>query len=282
MRNFDLHCHSNVSDGVLSPRALVSRAAEKGVDVLALTDHDDVDGLTQAAQFAQRYGIRFIPGVEISVTWESSTVHIVGLRIDANNPVLLKGLAEIQQGRQQRAERIGHELEKAGIRGALAGAMSCADNPRLIGRTHFARYLVETGIVKDMRSVFKHYLVKGRAGYVQHYWTSLENAVDWIRRSGGHAVLAHPGRYDLKTGKLRRLLAEFKELGGEAIEVVTGCHTPQHCARFAVLAKEFSLLASRGSDFHAPGEGGREIGGGPALPEGVTPIWHNWDLDQLP
>lgn len=281
MRNFDLHCHSNVSDGVLSPQALVLRAAEQGVDVLALTDHDDVDGLAEAAQFAQQNGIGFIPGVEISVTWEASTVHIVGLRIDAGNPVLLQGLAEIRQGRQRRAERIGQELEKAGIPGALAGAMAHAGNPCLIGRTHFARYLVEKGIVKDMRSVFKHYMVKGRLGYVQHYWTSLENALSWIRQSGGHAVLAHPGRYDLKTGKLKRLLAEFKELGGEAIEVVTGSHTPQHSARFAVLAEEFSLLASRGSDFHAPGEGGREIGGGPDLPGGVTPIWHNWDLDSL-
>ena len=279
MRNFDLHCHSNVSDGVLSPQALVSRAAEKGVDVLALTDHDDVDGLTGAAQVARQVGICFIPGVEISVTWQTSTLHIVGLRIDAHNELLLKGLGAIQQGRQQRAERISQELEKAGIPGALAGAITHAGNPRLIGRTHFARYLVEQGIVKDMRSVFKHYLVKGRAGYVQHCWTSLENAVSWIRQSGGQAVLAHPGRYDLKTGKLKRLLAEFKELGGEAIEVVTGCHTPQHCARFAVLAVEFGLLASRGSDFHAPGEGGREIGGGPALPQDLTPIWHNWDLD---
>ncbi len=279
MPNFDLHCHSNVSDGLLSPQALVSRAADKGVQVLALTDHDDVGGLTVAEDAAKREGICFIPGVEISVTWETTTLHMVGLRIDAQNPFLLKGLEGIQQGRQRRAERISHELEKAGIAGALEGAMAHAGNPRIIGRTHFARYLVDKGIVKDVRSVFKRYLVKGRAGYVEHYWTSLENAVDWIRQSGGQAVLAHPGRYDLKTGKLRRLLAEFRELGGEAIEVVTGSHTPQHCARFAVLAGEFSLLASRGSDFHAPGEGGRELGGGPALPESVTPIWHNWDLD---
>ena len=279
MRNFDLHCHSNVSDGLLSPQALVSRAAEKGVQVLALTDHDDVGGLKVAEEAAKREGICFIPGVEISVTWGTVTVHMVGLRIDAQNPLLLKGLEEIQQGRQWRAERISHELEKIGIPGALEGAMIHAGNPRLIGRTHFARYLVDKGIVKDVRSVFKRYLVKGRAGYVDHYWTSLENAVDWIRQSGGHAVLAHPGRYDLKAGRLRQLLAEFRELGGAAIEVVTGSHTPQHCARFAVLAGEFGLLASRGSDFHAPGEGGREIGGGPALPESVTPIWHNWDLD---
>lgn len=279
MRNFDLHCHSNTSDGVLSPQALVTRAAEKGVDVLALTDHDDIGGLPAAEQTAKAQGIVLVRGVEISVTWNGVTIHVVGLGIDRENDSLFKGLESIQQGRQERALRISHELEKAGIKDALDGARRYANNPRLIGRTHFARYLVEAGLVKDVRTVFKHYLVRGRAGYVEHQWTTLENAIDWIHGSGGQAVLAHPGRYDLKTGKLKRLLAEFKELEGEGIEVVTGSHTPQHNARFAVLADEFDLLASRGSDFHAPCEGGREIGGGPALPDTVTPIWHNWRLN---
>jgi hypothetical protein len=279
MRNFDLHCHSSTSDGVLSPQALVTRAAEKGVDVLALTDHDDIGGLNEAEQTAIKQGIELVRGVEVSVTWNGVTIHVVGLRIDSENSHLLRGLESIQQGRQLRAERISHELEKSGIKGALEGARMYAHNPRLIGRTHFARYLVETGVVKDVRTVFKHYLVKGRAGYVEHQWTTLENAVGWIHASGGQAVLAHPGRYDLKTGKLKRLLADFKELGGDGIEVVTGSHTHQHNARFAVLAGEFDLLASRGSDFHAPGEGGRELGGGPALPDSVTPIWHNWGIN---
>jgi predicted metal-dependent phosphoesterase TrpH len=279
MRNFDLHCHSNKSDGVLSPQELVARAAEKGVDVLALTDHDDIGGLDEAERTAKDHGIDLVRGVEVSVTWHGLTVHVVGLRIDSGNADLLKGLEGIQQGRQLRAERISQELEKSGIKGALEGARMYAHNPRLIGRTHFARHLVDTGVVKDVRTVFKHFLVKGRAGYVEHQWTTLENAVGWIHASQGQAVLAHPGRYDIKTGKLKRLLAEFKELGGEGIEVVTGSHTHQHNARFAILAGEFELLASRGSDFHAPGEGGRELGGGPPLPDSVTPIWHNWGLD---
>jgi predicted metal-dependent phosphoesterase TrpH len=281
MTNFDLHCHSNVSDGVLPPRDLVARASEQGVHVLALTDHDDVAGLDAAAQAASETGLALIKGVEISVTWIGQTVHVVGLRIDPCNPTLVKGLQHIQQGRQQRAERIACELAKCGIRGALEGAQAHAGNPSLIGRTHFARFLVERGVVKDVRSVFKRYLVKGKAGYVEHQWATLEDAVGWIHASGGQAVLAHPGRYDLKSGKLKRLLSEFKELGGEGIEVVTGCHTHQHYARFAVLATEFELLASRGSDFHAPGEGGREIGCGPSLPESVTPIWHNWSLGNI-
>lgn len=279
MSNFDLHCHSNISDGVLSPQELVGRAAEKGVAVLALTDHDEVGGLALAERAAGEQGVGFVRGVEISVTWNGLTVHVVGLRIDPKNDRLLKGLESLQDGRQHRAERISRELAKCGIKDALEGARLYAVNPRLIGRTHFARYLVERGIAKDMRSVFKHYLVKGKAGYVEHQWASLENAIGWIRASGGQAVLAHPGRYDLKTGRLKRLLSEFKELGGEAIEVVTGSHTHQHNARFAVLAAEFDLMASRGSDFHAPGEGGREVGCGPALPVGVTPIWHNWELN---
>jgi 3',5'-nucleoside bisphosphate phosphatase len=278
MRNFDLHCHSNFSDGVLSPQALVERAAEKGVDVLALTDHDATGGLKEAEDAALLKGISLVPGVEISVTWGGLTVHVIGLRIDPENAALQQGLLAIQLGRIQRAERISLELQKSGIKGALDGATALATNPRLIGRTHFARYLVAKGAAKDVRSVFKHFLVKGRAGYVEHHWTTLENAVGWIHGGGGQAVLAHPARYDLKTGKLKRLLCEFKELSGEGIEVVSGSHTHQHMERFAVLAAEFDFLASRGSDFHAPGEGGREIGGGPALPENVTPIWHNWKL----
>jgi 3',5'-nucleoside bisphosphate phosphatase len=278
MRNFDLHCHSNFSDGVLSPQALIERAAEKGVDVIALTDHDDTGGLGEAEEAARKEGVSLVRGVEISATWSGVTVHVLGLCIDPENLILQKGLLSLQLGRLQRAERISKELEKAGIKGALDGARAFATNPRLIGRTHFARFLVAKGAAKDVRSVFKHYLVKGRAGYVEHHWTTLENAVGWIHAGGGQAVLAHPARYDLKTGKLRRLLSEFKELSGEGIEVVSGSHTHQHAARFAVLAGEFCFLASRGSDFHAPGEAGREIGGGPALPESVTPIWHNWKL----
>jgi hypothetical protein len=278
MLNFDLHCHSSISDGVLTPADLVKRAAEKGVDVLALTDHDDIGGLAEAAQASQVVGIGFVNGVEISVSWSSVTLHVVGLNIDAEHPELQAGLASIQQGRRERAERIGHELAKSGIPNAFAGAMQHAANPRLIGRTHFARYLIEQGVCKDVRCVFKKYLVRGKPGYVSHDWTTLENAVSWIRAGGGQAVLAHPGRYDLKGKATRRLLGEFKELGGEGVEVVTGSHTPDQHALFAELANLYGLTASRGSDFHAPGEHGRELGGGPDLPVKCTPIWHNWNL----
>lgn len=278
--NYDLHCHSSISDGVLAPAQLVQRAAEKGVDVLALTDHDDVGGLHEAAQAAQAVGIGFVNGVEISVTWSGVTLHVVGLNIDAASPALQNGLAIIQQGRRERAERIGRELGKHGIPDAYEGALRHATNPHLVGRTHFARFLIEQGVCKDVRSVFKKYLVRGKPGYVSHDWTSLDNAVAWIRAAGGQAVLAHPGRYDLKGKATRRLLGAFRELGGEGVEVVTGSHSPDQYTLFAELANLYGLSASRGSDFHAPGEYGRELGGGPALPVKCTPIWHNWDINK--
>lgn len=278
MMNYDLHCHSSISDGTLTPTELVQRAAAQGVDVLALTDHDDTGGLNEAAEAAEAAGIAFVPGVEISVTWSGVTVHVVGLNIDAGNATLQAGLAGIQQGRQARAMRIGHELARHGIANAFEGALRHAANPRMIGRTHFARFLIEAGVCKDVRSVFRKYLVRGRPGYVSHQWTSLENAVAWIRAAGGQAVLAHPGRYDLKGRATRRLLGEFRELGGEGVEVVTGSHSPDLHALFAELANLYGLAASRGSDFHAPGEYGRELGGGPGLPAKCTPIWHNWPL----
>ena len=278
MLNYDLHCHSSVSDGVLTPAQLVQRAAEKGVDVLALTDHDDIGGLAEAALAADAAGIGFVNGVEISVSWSGVTLHVVGLNVDPGNLELQAGLAAIQQGRRERAERIGRDLARHGIPDAFEGALRHAANPRLIGRTHFARFLIEQGVCKDVRSVFKKYLVRGKPGYVAHEWTTLESAVAWIRAGGGQAVLAHPGRYDLKGKATRRLLGEFKELGGEGVEVVTGSHTPDQHTLFAELANFYGLAASRGSDFHAPGEHGRELGGGPALPLKCTPIWHNWNL----
>ena len=278
--NYDLHCHSTVSDGVLTPAQLVERAAAHGVDVLALTDHDDVGGLAEAGHAARSTGIGFINGVEISVSWSGVTLHILGLNIAPEQTSLQSGLASIQQGRRERAERMGFELGRHGIPDAFEGALKYASNPRLIGRTHFARYLVDRGVCKDVRTVFKKYLVRGKPGYVSHEWTSLENAVSWIRDAGGQAVVAHPGRYDIKGKATRRLLAEFRELGGEGVEVVTGSHTPDQHAIFAELANFYGLTASRGSDFHAPGEHGRELGGGPGLPDKCTPIWHNWDINK--
>lgn len=284
MLDYDLHCHSTVSDGLLSPSELVARAAERGVKFLALTDHDDVDGLREAAATAARCGITFINGVEISVSWRSHTLHIVGLRIDPQNTVLLAGLQGIRSGRRRRAELMAESLARAGIGGVLEGAYRYAANPEIIGRTHFARYMVEAGHCKDVASVFKRYLVKGKPGYVPHQWADLQDAIVWIRGAGGVAVLAHPGRYTagrkaMGRSTLQELLKEFSEMGGQGIEVVTGSHTPPQYAEFARYAKEFGLLCSCGSDYHGPGESYRDLGRLPDLPLECTPIWSAWSFD---
>lgn len=277
---YDLHCHSTASDGVLTPAALVQRAREQGVDILALTDHDELSGLAEARAMAGGGPLELVPGVEISITWGRATVHVVGLQVDPQEPFLVHGLATNRGGRRIRAQRMADELAKVGIPGALEGAYAYALNKDLIGRTHFARFLVDNGVVKDVKTVFKKFLVKGKPGYVEHEWASLTQAVHWIHAAGGQAVIAHPGRYNFGREKLRLLLSEFKDLGGEAIEVVTGSHTADQVPVFAELAREFGFLASVGSDFHAPGEGGRELGrlmGNPMrLPEGCTPVWARW------
>ncbi len=273
---YDLHCHSTTSDGVLSPSALVLRAAGQGVDFLALTDHDDTRGLVEARATAAESGIELVAGVEVSITWRNSTVHIVGLRVDPDAALLVDGLHGNRSGRARRAERMADELARLGIGGALEGAYAFATNKDLIGRTHFARFLVERGVVKDVKTVFKKYLVKGKPGYVHHDWASLEEAVTWIHAAGGQAVLAHPGRYHFGRERMRDLLRDFKELGGDAIEVVTGSHTADQVPIYADLAVEFGFLASVGSDFHAPGEGGRELGRLMPLPLRCTPVWERW------
>ena len=275
MLNIDLHCHSDVSDGVLPPAEAVARAAANGVHALALTDHDDVAGIAAAQRAADAIGLTLIPGVEISVSWEGHTVHIVGLRIDPAHPVLSEGLHEIRLGRIERAHRMGMDLARAGIGGAYEGACDCAVNKQMVGRTHFARWLVAQGHARDMRSAFRKFLTRGNPGYVEHEWTTLENAVGWIRASGGVAVIAHPGRYALDARALHRLLDAFRALGGEGIEVITGSHHPSEYGKFADLARAFGLKASRGADFHAPGEG-VDIGRLPALPHYCQALWQGW------
>jgi predicted metal-dependent phosphoesterase TrpH len=275
MLNIDLHCHSNVSDGVLPPAEVVARAAANGVHALALTDHDDVAGIAAARAAADAAGLTLIPGVEISVSWGGQTVHIVGLRIDPLNPGLAAGLADIRRGRIERARRMGDDLARAGIAGAYEGAFDYAANKEMVGRTHFARWLVAQGHAPDMRSTFRRYLTRGNPGYVEHEWTSLENAVGWIRASGGMAVIAHPGRYAFNARELHLLLDAFRALGGEGIEVITGSHHPSEYGKFADLARAFGLKASRGADFHAPGEG-IDIGRLPALPHYCQPVWQGW------
>jgi predicted metal-dependent phosphoesterase TrpH len=282
MLDYDLHCHSTVSDGLLPPAELVARAAERGVKVLALTDHDDVAGLAIAAEAAAGHGMQLINGVEISVSWRSHTLHILGLHIDPAYPPLAEGLHGIRNGRGTRAQLMAESLARSGIGGALEGSYRYADNPSLIGRTHFARFLVASGHCKDVASVFKNYLVKGKPGYVSHEWASLPDAVGWITGSGGVAVLAHPGRYTSGRKKmgsttLRELLRDFVDLGGRGIEVVSGSHTPEQYAEFARYAKEFDLLASCGSDFHGPGESYRDLGRLPDFPLDCRPVWQAWE-----
>ncbi len=273
---YDLHCHSNASDGLLTPAQVVERAAEQGVNVLSLTDHDTLASLAEAALVASAKGMTLVPGVEVSVTWHGSTVHIVGLRVDPDNAELLAGLAANRSGRVERAQRMGNALASAGIAGAFQGAMALAAHPEGVSRTHFARFLVEQGVVKDVKTVFKKFLVKGKPGYVAHAWAEMEAAVGWIRAAGGQAVLAHPGRYLFGKDKLRLLVEEFRACGGAALEVVSGTHTKEQVAQFAAMSREFDLLASAGSDFHAPGEGGRELGRLMPLPTNCQPVWSVW------
>lgn len=271
--NCDFHCHSTVSDGLLPPDEVVRRAVSNGVERLALTDHDDTSGLALASATARELGLDFIPGVEISIEWEGTPIHIVGLAIDPEAQDIKNGLADVRGGRVERARRMSAELEKVGIHGAFDGAQALAANPTLISRAHFARYLVATGVCSDMHKVFDSYLVPGRPGYVDHRWATLEDAVAWISGAGGVAVVAHPARYKISTTALRRLFAEFRDFGGRAIEVASGSHTPDQTALFGRIAVEFGFMGSRGSDFHGPDESWVDLGKAIALPAGVTPVW---------
>jgi len=262
---------------VLTPAEVVTRAAANGVHVLALTDHDDVSGLAEARAAADAAKIQLVPGVEISATWGGQSVHVLGLRIDPGHPRLLAGLRGIRLGRIERARRMGAHLASAGISGSYEGARALAGSGELVGRTHFARWLVAEGHAPDVQGAFRHFLTPGTPGYVEHEWCALEDAVGWIRESGGSAVIAHPGSYTFSPGKLRQLLETFRALGGEGLEVVSGSQHPSGYGRFADLARAFGLLASRGSDFHAPGEG-VDLGRLPPLPRYARPIWQSWPL----
>ena len=274
--NADLHCHSNVSDGVLAPDRLAAYAHAGGVEMWALTDHDEVGGIKPARAAATALGMRFIAGVEISITFASETVHIVGLNIDEDNQALHDGLAATRAGRDARGREIARQLELAGIPGAYEGALHYVGNPDLMSRTHFARFLVEQGVCGSTAEVFRKYLTEGKPGYVPHRWATLEQAVGWIKGAGGVAVVAHPGRYKFNDVAEGVLLDQFKELGGEAIEVVTGSHMPAQYAEYAEKARRYGFLASRGTDFHAPGESRVEFAQLPPLPPGLTPVWQQW------
>jgi len=272
MKTPDLHTHSTASDGTLTPRELVERAAGQGVEVLALTDHDTVAGLDEAEDAARDHGVTLVPGVEASVSWNGRTLHIVGLGIDRSCARLRTGLAGLLAYREERAAEIARRLERAGWAGALAGARAEASG-ELVGRTHFARFLVKRGAAKDLRGVFKHFLVQGKPGYVPGQWASLDAAVGWIRDAGGQAVIAHPARYRLTCSTMKRLLQEFRACGGLGIEVVSGSHSRDDEFTFARWAREQQMVASAGSDYHGPDSPWIELGRLPALPEGCRPIW---------
>lgn len=273
MTNADLHCHSFLSDGTLAPEALAARAKANGVELWALPDHDEISGQARARAAASAAGLPYLTGTEISVSFAGVTVHIVGLGFDADDATLVQGLAATRGGREARAREMAAELAKVGIRGAYEGALKYVGNPEVISRTHFARHLVESGVCNDTNEVFRRFLVEGKPGFVPHRWASLRNAVEWISNAGGLAVVAHPARYKFTPTEEYALFSEFKAHGGRGVEVVTGSHSAAEAVRYAGTAREFDLLASRGSDFHSPDESRIDLGGLPPLPEGLASVW---------
>ncbi len=271
--NADLHCHSVVSDGTLTPEALAERAKTNGVELWALTDHDEIGGQHRAAAAAKAQGMKYLTGTEISVTFIGHTVHIVGLGFDPDNAALIQGLRQTRGGRTERAQEMSDGLAKVGIKGAFEGALKFVGNPELISRTHFARFLVESGVCRETNEVFRKYLTEGKPGFVEHKWATLKDAVTWITEAGGMAVIAHPARYKFSPNEEYALFTEFKNHGGRGVEVVTGSHSPAEYLVYAETAKEFGLAASRGSDFHSPLESHTELGTLPYLPGQLTPVW---------
>ena len=271
--NADLHCHSVVSDGTLTPEALAARAAANGVELWALTDHDEIGGQQRAAAAAHANGMKYLTGTEISVTFVGQTVHIIGLGFDPDDPQMRQGLADTRGGRGARAMEMSDALAKVGILGAYEGALRYVGNPELISRTHFARHLVESGVCKDTNEVFRRFLIEGKPGFVPHRWASLRHAVRWITAAGGVAVIAHPARYKFSANEEYALFTEFKAHGGQGVEVVTGSHTAAEYVKYGETAREFGLAASRGSDFHSPTESHTDLGRLPYLPGELTPVW---------
>jgi len=277
---YDLHSHTLASDGLLSPEELVHRAVEMRIGTLAITDHDTTSAIPAARAEIARAGLdlMLINGVEISTLWENHEIHIVGLNIDIEHPAMVTLLEEQKARRQARAMQIGERLEKAHVPGAWEGALRLA-NGGAVTRGHFARFLVESGKASDVAGVFKKYLARGKTGYVPPQWCTIKQAIDVIHHSGGKAVVAHPGRYDLSAKWLKRLLAHFAEQGGDAMEVAQCQQAPNERTQLAAYAQQFGLMASQGSDFHQPCpwiELGRKLW----LPAGVEAVWQLWEQPQ--
>jgi 3',5'-nucleoside bisphosphate phosphatase len=277
---YDLHCHSTASDGALSPQDLVRRAKQYGVTHLALTDHDTVAGVAEAQIAAEMEGINLITGIEFSTTWQSHCLHIVGLNLDPSHSLIAEGSHAIQTIRNERAEKISGKLEKKRILGAFESVKQAAGNG-MITRTHFAEFLLSQGYVTTLQGAFDHYLGEGKPGYVSTHWPGLEEVINWITASGGIAVLAHPMRYKLTGSWMRRLLMEFKEMGGLSIEVVSGRNNPEEINTLAHYAKQFDLAGSAGSDFHNPKNIWVELGRLNPMPDIVKPVWHLFEMNAL-
>lgn len=271
--NADLHCHSIVSDGTLTPEALAERASANGVELWALTDHDEISGQHRAAAAARAQGMKYLTGTEISITFASQTVHIVGLGFDPDDAAMQQGLRQTRGGRGQRAMEMSDSLAAVGIQGAYEGALKFVSNPELVSRTHFARFLVESGVCRDTNEVFRKFLTEGKPGFVPHRWATLRDAVSWITQAGGVAVIAHPARYKFTPNEEYALFSEFKTHGGQGVEVVTGSHSAAEALTYAGMAREFGLVASRGSDFHSPDESHTDLGTLPLLSGNLTPVW---------
>ncbi|MCL4737617.1 MAG: PHP domain-containing protein [Burkholderiaceae bacterium] len=271
--NADLHSHSTVSDGTLAPEALAARARAKGVALWSLTDHDSLAGQARAREAAIAQGIGYLSGIELSAGFIGRSVHVVGLGFDADDERLIEGVRSIREGRLGRARRIGEALAAAGLPGTYEGALRMAGDAELVARTHFARHLVEVGHFADVHEVFRHVLADGKPGHVPHTWATLREAVGWISAAGGIAVLAHPARYRFTPTEEYALFTEFTGVGGRGVEVLSGSHSVPEQVVYAEMALEFGLLASRGSDFHAPGESRTELGALPVLPGRLTPVW---------
>ncbi|MFM8736987.1 MAG: 3',5'-nucleoside bisphosphate phosphatase [Betaproteobacteria bacterium] len=273
LTNADLHCHSDISDGTLTPEALAVRAKANGVELWALTDHDELSGQHRAMAAAAKQGLPYLTGTEISVTFAGLTVHIVGLGVDPDDARLKAGLQATRGGRENRAREMAEQLAAVGIKGAFEGALQYVGNPDLISRTHFARFLVEARVCSSTHEVFRHYLTEGKPGFVPHRWAGLGDAVSWINGAGGMAILAHPARYRTTPTQEYALFSEFKAHGGKGVEVVTGSHTAAEYVKYAEMAQEFGLYASRGSDFHSPEESHTDLGSLPDLPGTLQPVW---------
>lgn len=270
--SIDLHAHSTASDGELTPAELVQLAVNSHIKTLALTDHDSVAGLAEAQSAAKKQGLKLINGIELSTRWDNKTIHIVGLNINANNKAMIEATVHLNQLREERAINIEKKLAKVGIEDAYENAKQLAGDGT-VTRQHFARYLISIGKAKDFNDVFKRYLVKGKPGYVAVNWPELDETIEKINSAGGIAVIAHPLRYKITATKLRKLIAEFKELGGAGIEVVTGNNNVNEITTVSNYAKRYDIAASLGSDYHNDKSPWAKLGNLTSLPQGLTPVW---------